>query len=129
MQVFTARLPGAPVLGRRLASTPHGKNLFDVSYDQFMKALRGILRLFGVPRWSEYGSHAVRQGAVQNLLQGGGCLREVLQAGGWASRAFLEYQNRTWLDEEALAEALCLNSGSELASRFLVSCSRGTCCF
>ncbi len=90
-----------------------GQPLFTMTCDAFLRELRRILRLLGIPRWAGYGSHALRRGAAQDLLEGGGRLCEVLQAGEWASKAFLDYQNRNWLDEEALAEALCLNSASE----------------
>ena len=90
-----------------------GTPIFKTQYGNFLRGLRRLLRLLGVSRWQEFGSHALRRGAAQDLLEGGGRLSEVLQAGEWASKAFLDYQNRQWLDEAALAEALCLNSESE----------------
>ena len=100
-------------LESRLRGAATGQPLFNMTYNSFLSELRRFLRLLGVAQWAQYGSHALRRGSAQDLMEGGGKLSEVLQAGEWASRASLAYQNRHWLDEGALAEALCLNSEAE----------------
>ena len=55
--------------------------------------LRIALEARNIPHASKYGLHALRRGAAQDLVAGGGDLTTLLLAGGWRSSAFKAYLN------------------------------------
>ena len=68
--------------------------------------LRTMLRHAGVARPNEFGLHALRRGAAQDLVECGGDLPTLLMAGGWKSTAFRAYLDGIGLESQAFAKSV-----------------------
>ena len=68
--------------------------------------LRTMLRLTGVARPNEFGLHALRRGAAQDLVECGGDLPTLLLAGGWKSTAFRAYLDGIGLESQAFTKSV-----------------------
>jgi len=93
--------------------------------------LRRVLERLGVPQADTYGTHALRRGHAQDLLEKGACLGEILRAGEWRcgwlrvarsvamlgvlarSAAFMEYVDHDSLEAGVVLEAHLDGSGSD----------------
>ena len=76
------------------ARCPPGSLIFDHGVaGRSVAWLRIALEARSVPNASKYGLHALRRGAAQELVAGGGDLSTLLLAGGWRSSAFKAYLN------------------------------------
>ena len=78
-----------------------------------LRCLRSRLASLGVPSAELYRTHDFRRGHAQDLLARGATLREILEAGGWRSPAFLRYLDLVELEREAVVEAHLLESDSD----------------
>ena len=65
-----------------------------ISARQALLALQGLLAAMGIGDAWLYRTHDFRRGHAEDLLQGGGRLRQILEAGDWRSGTFMTYLNR-----------------------------------
>ena len=75
--------------------------------------LRQVLQTLEVENALAYGTHAMRRGHAQDLLQSGAGLVQILRAGEWRSAAFKEYLHAEQLEAGAVMEAHYAGSGDE----------------
>ena len=82
---------------------PADRGLFNMKYAQFLKQLRGILSYLNIQSSERFGSHAFRRGCAEDMRKRGAPLRDILEAGGWRSAAFLLYLERENVERDAVA--------------------------
>ena len=70
--------------------------------------LRIVLEALNVPNASKYGLHSLRRGVAQALVQAGGYLATLLQAGGWGSSAFKYYLSMVGVENDAFCNSAAL---------------------
>ena len=78
-----------------------------------LQVMRATLHAVGVADAKSYGTHALRRGHAQDMLESGASLVEILLAGDWSSRAFKDYLHAGVLEAGAVLEAHCVASDEE----------------
>ena len=78
-----------------------------------LSSLRRNLQAIDVEDAHDYGTHAMRRGHAQDLVQRGASLVEILHAGEWRSAAFRAYLHTEKLEASAIMEAHYEGSGDE----------------
>ena len=66
-----------------------------------------------VDEWASVGTHSLRRGMAQDIIDSGNSLAVLLKAGGWSSAAFLEYLRSDQASDAAVSQALVYMSDSE----------------
>ena len=66
-----------------------------------------------VADWAHVGTHSLRRGMAQDIIDAGNSLAVLLKAGGWSSAAFLEYLRADQASDAAVSQALIQLSDSE----------------
>ena len=107
------------VCERRADPLIPGQRLFGITYAQFLKQTREILRLLKVENFSEFGSHVFRRGCCDDMRAKKSPLRDILEAGGWKSGAFALYLEREAAERDAVATVLIDVSSDEETDVFL----------
>ena len=78
-----------------------------------LRQLRTMLELLGIENASRFRCHDLRRGHAKDLQLRGANLYEILAAGEWRSKAFLEYLSPGDLEMGAVIEAHQAESSSE----------------
>ena len=87
--------------------------MFHISKDHFARRVKQLVEKIGVPDFQRYGTHSVRRGMAQDILDMGGSLPALLKAGDWCSSAYLKYLRASQTDDLAVAQAAMFLSDSE----------------
>ena len=87
--------------------------LFQVTYEWFLRNLRAVLAELGVNESKKFGSHAFRRGCADDMRESKAPLRDILEAGGWRSAAFLLYLDREEVQKDAVAQVAADFSSDE----------------
>ena len=90
-----------------------GGSVFQLSKDHLARRVKQLVGKLGVPDVQRYGTHAVRRGMAQDILDMGGNLPALLKAGDWSSSAYLRYLRTSQADDLAVAQATMFISDSE----------------
>ena len=87
--------------------------MFCVKRAYFAKYIKGLAAKVGVAHAERTGTHSLRRGMAQDLMDATGSLAEVLRAGGWSSSAYLRYLRATQMEDTAVAQIVLELSDSE----------------
>jgi len=102
------------VLGKFVQTCADGSQLFSgITAADALIALRHMLKSLGVPGHEAYRTHDLRRGHALDLQCSGAPLWEIVEAGEWASPAFLKYLDLHRLDTELVVQARAGDSDSE----------------
>ena len=84
-----------------------------MDYQQYLKALRKACKdaKVEIEGGQVIGTHSLRRGAAQSMADMGGRLCEILDAGDWSSKAFMDYMDKSKIEREALT---CIIADAEL---------------
>ena len=68
----------------------------------------------GIEGAQQYGTHSLRRGIAQDIMDMGGSLPTLLNAGDWASSAYLKYLRTSQTEDLAVAQAnMCLSDSED----------------
>ena len=81
-----------------------------ISAASALAQLRVMLALLRVDDAGIYRTHDFRRGHARDMQSNGSTLREILEAGGWRSAAFMDYLDRDCLVDDAVLEAHVVES-------------------
>ena len=85
---------------------PEGSQPFaHLNMTAVLSNLRRRLARAGVDNAASFRTHDFRRGHARDLLNGGGTLFEILEAGEWRSPAFLKYLNICELERDVVLQA------------------------
>ena len=90
-----------------------GGRVFQLTKDHLARRVKQLVDNIGVPDFQRYGTHAVRRGMAQDILDMGCSLPALLKAGDWRSSAYLKYLRASQTDDLAVAQATMFMSDSE----------------
>ena len=79
-----------------------GLRLFSHSAGSFLKTLRRLLGLLGVATADEFTLKTFRSGKATSLAKAGAPLGQIMSAGEWRSKAFLNYVDEDAFDTSQL---------------------------
>ena len=96
----------------RRFSSSHGK-VFTITKAVFAKRIKELAEEVGLTNSESYGTHALRRGMAQDVLDMGGSLAALLNAGDWASSAYLKYLRSSQGEDVAVAKAAVYLSESD----------------
>ena len=97
----------------QLWSTKSSSNVFAMTTSRLRKAIKNVAMRAAVPDWQNLGTHAFRRGMAQDILDHGGHLSVLLQAGGWSSSAYLHYLRDSQVHDVVVGQAVINLSDSE----------------
>ena len=76
--------------------------------------MKQLAEIIGVDEAPNVGTHSLRRGMAQDILDMGGSLPSLLNAGDWASSAYLKYLRTSQTEDLAVAQAImCLSESEE----------------
>ena len=75
--------------------------------------VKDLAREVGHELHARFGTHAFRRGMAQEIVDMGGSLATLMEAGGWTSSAFRVYLRGTQVEDMAVASAIIQLSDSE----------------
>ena len=87
--------------------------LFTKSARTFVTTLRRHAAMAGFIDSERLGSHSFRRGMARDIIDAGGSLAALLQAGQWRSSAFALYLRENQCEESAIANMIIDHSDSE----------------
>ena len=87
--------------------------MFTKSAAQFIGCLRRHAASLGFPEADKLGSHALRRGMAQDIVDSGGTLATLLRAGDWKSSAFVQYLRDAQVEDCAVAGLIINHSDAE----------------
>ena len=87
--------------------------VFTIDGAYFARRVKELAEHAGVPGASTCGTHSLRRGMAQDILDMGGSLPALLNAGDWSSSAYLKCLRVSQTDDVAVAQAMVLMSDSE----------------
>ena len=90
-----------------------GGRVFKLNKDHLARRVKQLVAKIGVEDAERYGTHAVRRGMAQDILDMGGQLPALLKAGDWRSSAYLRYLRVSQTDDVAVAQAAMFLSDSD----------------
>ena len=90
-----------------------GGKVFRLSKDHLARRVKHLAKEIGLEDPERYGTHALRRGMAQDILDMGGQLPSLLKAGDWCSSAYLKYLRASQTDDTAVARAIMFFSDSE----------------
>ena len=90
-----------------------GDKVFTIDKTLFARRVKELAEHAGVPGASKCGTHSLRRGMAQDIMDMGGSLPALLKAGDWSSSAYLKYLRVSQTDDLAVAKAMVLMSESE----------------
>jgi hypothetical protein len=91
-----------------------GDRVFSISVGQFARRVKQLAELVGVDGARNVGTHSLRRGMAQDILDMGGSLPALLNAGDWASSAYLKYLRTSQTEDLAVAQAVMCLSDSDV---------------
>ena len=98
----------------RLQASSSTATVFNVGRAYFAKYIKELAAKAGVEHAGRTGTHLLRRGMAQDLMDSTGSLAEVLRAGGWSSSAYLRYLRSTQMEDAAVAQIVLALSDSEV---------------
>ena len=105
------------MLGRLVERAPEGQHgggrVFHLTKSYVAGKIKELAARIGIEDAQRYGTHALRQGMAQDILDMGGSLPALLRAGDWKSSAYLRYLRASQTDDLAIAQATICLSDSE----------------
>ena len=87
--------------------------MFSLTVGHLARKVKHLAARVGVPNAQHCGTHALRRGMAQDILDLGGSLPALLKAGDWSSSAYLRYLRTSQTDDLAVAQATIYLSESE----------------
>ena len=78
------------------------------------RRMKEIAREVEVANASHVGTHSLRRGMAQDIIDSGNSLAVLLKAGGWSSAAFLGYLRADQASDAAVSQALIQLSDSDV---------------
>ena len=87
--------------------------VFNISVGEFARRGKQLSEMVGVEEAQHVGTHSLRRGMAQDILDMGGSLPRLFNAGDWASSAYLKYLRVSQADDAAVARAALYFSDSE----------------
>ena len=91
----------------------NGERVFGLTKSGFARKVKDLAEVTGVQDARRCGTHALRRGMAQDILDMGGSLPALLHAGDWSSSAYLKYLRSSQTDDVAVARAAMFFSDSE----------------
>ena len=91
----------------------HGVRVSTLTAGGFAAKLKEPAAAAGVQEAHRCGTHALRRGMAQDIIDLGGSLPALLNAGDWASSAYLKYLRVSQTDDTAVARAVMYYSDSD----------------
>ena len=91
----------------------NGEREFGLTKSGFARNAKDLAEVTGVHDARRCGTHALRRGMAQDILDMGGSLPALLHAGDWSSSAHLTYLRASQADDVAVARAAMFFSDSE----------------
>ena len=91
----------------------HGGRVFALTTSGFAAKLKELAAAAGVQDAHRCGTHSLRRGMAQDILDLGGSLPALLNAGDWTSSAYLKYLRVSQTDDAAVARAVMYYSDSD----------------
>ena len=92
------------VLAKYVPLRTGSQRLFTITYSYFLILLRRALFELRVPDARKFGSHSFRRGCADDMRESKAPLRDILEAGGWRSGAFMLYMSREEVEKDAVAQ-------------------------
>ena len=87
--------------------------LFNISTSHFLQEIRRLAHDANFPRAEQVGTHSFRRGMAQDILDHGGSLATLMQAGGWKSSAYQVYLRSEQMQDTAVGQFLIELSDSD----------------
>ena len=87
--------------------------VFTIDKAYFARRVKELAEHAGVPGASNCGTHSLRRGMAQDIMDMAGSLPALLNAGDWSSSAYLKYLRVSQTDDAAVARAMLLMSASK----------------
>ena len=87
--------------------------IFSVTKHYFARRIKDLAREVGFEVHARFGTHAFRRGMAQEIVDMGGSLATLMEAGGWTSSAFRVYLRGAQVEDMAVASAIIQLSDSE----------------
>ena len=91
-----------------------GARVFTLTKGHLGRRVKELAHLAGIEGAQLYGTHALRRVMAQDILDMGGSLPALLNAGDWASSAYLKYLRTSQTEDLAVAQAvMCLSDSDD----------------
>ena len=87
--------------------------MFTLTAGGFAAKLKELAAAAGVEEAHRCGTHSLRRGMAQDIIDLGGSLPALLYAGDWTSSAYLKYLRVSQTDDAAVARAVMYYSDSD----------------
>ena len=100
-----------------------GTGVFSLNKSHLVRMVKELAALAGIDGAQQLGTHSLRRGMAQDILDMGGSLPTLLNAGGWASSAYLKYLRTSQTEDLAVAQAIMYLSDSEDEGRSILLAS------
>ena len=91
----------------------HSGRVFTLTAGGFAAKLKELAAAAGVEEADRCGTHSLRRGMAQDILDLRGSLPSLLHAGDWTSSAYLKYLRISQTDDAAVARAIMHFSDSD----------------
>ena len=96
----------------RLSSEGNGR-IFSVSKHYLARRIKELARDAGFEMHARFGTHAFRRGMAKEIIDLGGSLATLMEAGGWTSSAYRVYLRGAQVEDMGVARAIVQLSDSE----------------
>ena len=96
----------------RFSSEGNGR-VFRVSKHYFARRIKELARDAGFEMHARFGTHAFHRGMAQEVIDLGGSLATLMEAGGWTSSVYRVYLLGAQIEDLAVARAIVQLSDSE----------------
>ena len=100
-------------LRKLAAKKKEGSKVFGLQVHKVRRHVKNAAKEAGVTDWEHVGTHGLRRGMAQDILDAGSPLTVLLRAGGWSSAAFLEYLRADQCQDAAAGQAVIYLSDSD----------------
>ena len=90
-----------------------GAKVFNLTKGHIGRRVKELAAMAGIEGAQQFGTHSLRRGMAQDIMDMGGSLPTLLNAGDWASSAYLKYLRTSQTEDLAVAQAIMCLSESE----------------
>ena len=96
----------------RCSSEGNGR-VFSITKHYFARQIKELARQVGITEHARFGTHAFRRGMARDIVDHGGSLATLMEAGGWTSAAYKAYLRNAQVEDVSVTNTLIMLSDSD----------------
>ena len=87
--------------------------MFSISKHYLARRFKELARQVGISENARFGTHAFRRGMARDIVDHGGSLATLMEAGGWTSAAYKAYLRNAQIEDVSVTNTLIMLSDSD----------------